>query len=72
MSVWRHSERGQQDAVYWGRHEDTGETNSMLDLMLLYMLNYCQMSYETKMLLDNLGGYISELRGQIEVGNLLF
>lgn len=28
------------------------------------------MSYETKMLLDNLGGYISELRGQIEVGNL--
>lgn len=26
-----------------------------------------QMSYETKMLLDNLGGYISEMRGQVEV-----
>ena len=24
-----------------------------------------QMSYETKMLLDNLGGYISEMRGQV-------
>ena len=26
-----------------------------------------QMTYETKMLLDNLGGYISEMRGQVEV-----
>ena len=26
-----------------------------------------QMTYETKMLLDNLGGYTSEVRGQVEV-----
>ena len=26
-----------------------------------------QMTYETKMLLDNLGGYVSEVRGQVEV-----
>ena len=26
-----------------------------------------QMTYETKMLLDNLGGYNSEVRGQVEV-----
>ena len=26
-----------------------------------------QMTYETKMLLDALGGYISEVRGQVEV-----
>ena len=26
-----------------------------------------QITYETKMLLDNLGGYVSELRGQVEV-----
>ena len=26
-----------------------------------------QMTYETKMLLDNLGGYNSEIRGQVEV-----
>ena len=26
-----------------------------------------QMTYETKMLLDNLGGYISDMRGQVEV-----
>ena len=26
-----------------------------------------QMTYETKMLLDNLGGYVSEMRGQVEV-----
>ena len=26
-----------------------------------------QMSYETKMLLDNVGGYTSEMRGQMEV-----
>ena len=25
-----------------------------------------QMTYETKMLLDNLGGYVSEVRGQVE------
>ena len=32
-----------------------------------------QMTYETKMLLDNLGGYVTEMRGQVEVkgkGNL--
>ena len=26
-----------------------------------------QMTYETKMLLDNLGGYVAEVRGQVEV-----
>ena len=26
-----------------------------------------QMTYETKMLLDNVGGYVAEVRGQVEV-----
>ena len=26
-----------------------------------------QMTYETKMLLDNVGGYTSQVRGQVEV-----